>query len=61
MSFGCEPDFSRRSVGFVGTSDGWTDLMTDFRMAWEYTDAIDGNVAMIGEIDLTSGMEFTLG
>src|SRR5262249_33745041 len=23
----CSPDFSRRSVGFVGSSDGWQDLM----------------------------------
>jgi len=61
MSFGCEPDFARRSVGFVGASDGWTDLMENFQMDWEFTDALDGNVAITGEIDLSEGMEFTLG
>ena len=27
MSFGCTPDFTRRSVGYVGFSDRWQDLM----------------------------------
>src|SRR5262245_56326345 len=30
MSFGCEPDFTRRSIGYVGFSDGWQDLMNNF-------------------------------
>ncbi|MGA9579708.1 MAG: hypothetical protein WBV90_19005, partial [Terrimicrobiaceae bacterium] len=25
LSFGCEPDFTRRSVGYVGATDGWRD------------------------------------
>ena len=61
MALGCQPDFLRRSVGFVGVSDGWTDLMGNFSMDWAYTDALDGNVACIGEIDLTEEHEFTLG
>jgi len=44
--------FSRASCGFVGTSDGWQDLMKNFRMDWEFGSAINGNVAMMGEIDL---------
>ncbi|MFA6045224.1 MAG: hypothetical protein WC718_09580, partial [Phycisphaerales bacterium] len=31
MSFGCAPDFTRRSVGYVGSSDGWRDLMANFK------------------------------
>ena len=61
MSFGCEPDFTRRSVGYVGFSDGWQDLMDNFTMDWEFDEAADGNIGLIGEIDLSKGMEFTLG
>jgi glucoamylase len=61
MSFGCTPDFTRRSVGYVGFSDGWQDLMDNFKMDWEFEQAEDGNIALIGEIDLADGMEFTLG
>jgi len=61
MSFGCAPDFTRRSVGYVGFSDGWQDLMANFKMDWEFDQARDGNIALIGEIDLSKGMQFTLG
>ena len=60
MSFGCTPDFTRRSVGYVGFSDGWQDLQ-NFKMDWEFDEAVDGNIALIGEIDLSDGMQFTLG
>ena len=60
MSFGCTPDFKRRSVGYVGFSDGWQDLQ-NFKMDWEFGEAVDGNIALTGEIDLSDGMEFTLG
>ncbi len=61
LSFGCAPDFTRRSVGYVGFSDGWQDLMDNFKMDWEFDEAVDGNIALIGEIDLSDGMQFTLG
>ncbi len=61
LSFGCTPDFTRRSVGYVGFNDRWQDLMDNFKMDWEFEQAVDGNVALIGEIDLSDGMEFTLG
>ncbi|MBI2799803.1 MAG: glucoamylase [Gammaproteobacteria bacterium] len=61
MSFGCTPDFTRRSVGYVGSSDGWQDLMSNFKMDWEFEQAENGNIALLGEIDLADGMEFTLG
>jgi len=61
MSFGCTPDFTKRSVGYVGFSDGWQDLMDNFKMDWEFEQAEDGNIALIGEIDLSAGPEFTLG
>ncbi len=61
MSFGCTPDFIRRSVGYVGFSDGWKDLMDNFHMDWEFDHVADGNIALMGEIDLSDRMEFTLG
>lgn len=53
--------FSRTSCGYVGVNDGWTDLAHNFEMNWEYEAALDGNVALTGEIDLSRGTEFTLG
>jgi glucoamylase len=44
--------FTRMSCGFVGASDGWQDLMQNFTMDWEFGSATDGNVAIMGEIDL---------
>ena len=49
------------SVGYVGTSDGWTDLAHNFKMDWEYDSAPDGNIALTGEVDLSRTTEFTLG
>ncbi len=59
LVFGAMPDFTRRSVGYVGASDGWQDLQ-DFEMDWEFPAAEDGNIALTGEIDLTQGLEFTV-
>ena len=61
LVFGCKPDFTRRSVGYVGRSDGWQDLRDNFKMDWEFERAIGGNIALTGEIDLSTGLEFTLG
>ena len=61
MAFGCTPDFTRRSVGYVGFSDGWQDLMDNFKMDWEFERAEDGNIALTGEVDLSRDLEFTLG
>jgi glucoamylase len=44
----------KRSVGFVGYSDGWQDVSRNFQMTWEYTHAEDGNIALTGEIDLAA-------
>ena len=61
LAFGAVPDFTRRSVGYVGFSDGWQDLMSDYRMDWEFERAEDGNIALTAEIDLSGRMEFVLG
>jgi glucoamylase len=61
LVMGCDTGFSRRSVGYVGASDGWQDLMNHFRMVWEFSSAEAGNIALTGEIDLQGGSEFTIG
>ncbi len=44
------PAFTRGSVGFVGVSDGWQDFRENGRMAWSYSRARVGNVALMGEL-----------
>jgi glucoamylase len=57
---GCNTGFSRRSVGYVGFSDGWQDLMNNFKMDWEFNAAENGNIALTGEVDLRGENEFTI-
>lgn len=56
----CSSGFSRRSVGYVGASDGWQDLMGNFKMDWEFCAAEKGNIALTGEIMLGDCDEFTV-
>ena len=56
----CSSEFARRSVGYVGASDGWQDLMSNFKMDWEFRTAEGGNIALTGEIDLPGSGEFTI-
>lgn len=43
--------FTKLSCGYVGRSDGWTDLADNFQLDWEFDRAENGNIALIGEID----------
>ncbi len=60
-ALGATLPFTRSSCGYVGASDGWTDLHDNLKMDWEFDAALDGNVALTGEIDLAKHKEFTLG
>lgn len=61
LALGCSVAWKRRSVGYVGVSDGWQDLKAHQRLRWEYQRADNGNVAMTGEIDLLASQgEFLL-
>ncbi len=55
LAMGASCGFGRVSCGFVGSSDGWRDLMDNFRMDWEFGSATDGNLALMGELDLNCG------
>ena len=52
--------WKKRSVGFVGSSDGWTDLSRHKSMRWEYDHATNGNIALTGEIEVPPTGEFLL-
>jgi glucoamylase len=61
MAIGAPGGFKKLSCGYVGASDGWTDLAHNMKMDWEYDSALDGNIAVTAEVDLSHGTEFTLG
>ncbi|MGA8542041.1 MAG: glycoside hydrolase family 15 protein [Thermoplasmata archaeon] len=61
LAVGCSVPFLHASVGYVGRSDGWTDVSQHLRMEFEFDQAPDGNVALTGEIPVRETKEFTLG
>jgi len=61
LALACSVPWRKRSVGFVGFSDGWQDLSVHKEMRWDYTRAESGNVALTAEIDLESAQgEFVI-
>ena len=54
LGLGSSTDWLKRSVGYVGTSDGWQDLASNYEMTWEYPRAENGNIALAGEVDLAA-------
>jgi glucoamylase len=70
LMMGASCGFSHLSCGFVGLSDGWRDIMDNFQMDWEFGSATNGNVAVMGQLDLKglvaqvdgdqSAVEFTI-
>lgn len=59
LAMACSSKWIKRSVGYVGTSDGWKDIRQHGKLEWEYNRASKGNIALTGEIDL-SEKEFVL-
>ena len=53
--------YKQTSVGYVGASDGYQDVSRNLRMTWNFDHALDGNVAMIGELELHGNRNFTVG
>lgn len=47
------PAFTETSSGYLGTSDGWSDLSSHDAMEWNYTSAPNGNVVQTGAMKLT--------
>lgn len=61
LALGASCPFSRLSCGYVGRSDGYTDLKNNRKMTLEFDQAQDGNVALTGELKLSENREFTVG
>jgi glucoamylase len=61
LAMGVDCGFTRSSCGYVGASDGYQDLVTDMKMSWCFGQALDGNIAVMGEIDVARHREFTVG
>ncbi len=60
LAFGATPQFVRTSCGFVGASDGWTDLAGNFQLDWEFDSAEHGNIALTAELDVGRTRSFTV-
>lgn len=61
LAVACAPAWMRGSAGFVGVTDGWQDLRRHKKLEWAYTRAANGNVALVGEVDLAkSGDSFVV-
>lgn len=52
--------FGAASCGYVGFSDGWQDLHQHGKLTWEFTEARDGNVALVAEVALPGDGAFTV-
>ena len=60
LAVGASCGFARLSCGYVGTSDGYTDLAQHHAMTYEFDEARNGNVAVTGELNLGRAEEFTV-
>ena len=60
LALACSAPWRGRSVGYVGTSDGWQELRRSGRLASSYDRAPDGNVALAAEIGLATGQPILL-
>lgn len=61
LALACSVPWIKRSAGYVGVSDGYSDITGNKTMQWEYQRAENGNVALTGEIDIKNyGDEFVL-
>jgi glucoamylase len=60
LVLGASCQFRRLSCGYVGSSDGYTDISRRHRMEFEFDEAKSGNIALTGELDLSNSREFTI-
>ncbi len=60
LAFGSTCGFTRSSCGYAGSSDGFQDLTQHGKMTWCFGQALNGNLALTGEIDVAKTREFTI-
>jgi glucoamylase len=61
LAMGATIPFRQLSCGYMGHSDGWTDLLDNGCMDWSFDQALEGHIGLTGELDLSYGDTFTLG
>lgn len=54
LAMACSSGFEEMTCGYVGVSDGPTDLMQHHRLTVWYTEALEGNVSLCGKIRLSA-------
>jgi glucoamylase len=54
LALACSTPFAAMSCGYVGFSDGWQDISAHKRMTSFHPEALDGNIALTGEIDIAA-------
>ena len=61
LAMGTNAGFVEASCGYVGASDGWQDLKDNLKLDWDFERAENGNVAVVGQVDISKSSQFTLG
>ncbi|MCI4331930.1 MAG: glycoside hydrolase family 15 protein [Thermoplasmata archaeon] len=61
LALGASVPLPHLSVGYVGASDGWSDIKEHLGMTWEFDRALDGNLALTGELAVAGESAFTVG
>jgi glucoamylase len=54
LAMAASAGFTAMSCGYVGTSDGWQDLMANKRLTQLHPEARNGNIALTGEVDVAA-------
>ncbi len=61
LALGASCGFGQTNCGFVAVNDSWTDILGNHRLPiWSYDSAINGNIALMGEIARGNSNEFVL-
>ena len=60
LAMGVSCGYERSSCGYVGASDGFQDISKNKLMTWQFGQALNGNIALTGEIDVGRHREFTI-
>lgn len=60
VALACSLPLPEASAGFVGVSDGWTDLSRNRRLTWHFAAAQDGNVALVAALGGDPGEPFSV-
>ena len=61
LAIGASCGFAHLSCGYVGYSDGYSDITQNRKMTFEFDEAKGGNVALTGELELAKTRDFTVG